>query len=170
MYELYITDQDGHKDLCWTSEGTDTLTVIIDQSMHFEMYELESVSKVAEFTHYHELLEYVGEIVFDFYTLKTKFEPNTGGWISPEGVFYPCHYYEHGLTATLIGFKRFNDPSISNYELEKRNWLHISDYGLVTSAENEPTQAQLNTLSAVMLYATERSFKDELSYHIKRFK
>lgn len=42
------------------------------------------------------------------------------GWLSPEGKFYPCSYYEHSSWA------RENHGCSGGYELEDRGWIRLT--------------------------------------------
>ena len=74
-----------------------------------------------------------------------------GGWISPEGRYWPCPDLLHHQIAERI-VRRLSLPSTSRYGaqfiLERAGWLHVMDDGRVLSYEDDDvyTQAQLDAL------------------------
>ncbi len=71
-----------------------------------------------------------------------RFPPATSpmqedGWLSPDGLYYPCGYQNHWEAAMEIG-------GVGPYDLEERGWVHISDGRF--SVERALTQPQMDTL------------------------
>ncbi len=59
------------------------------------------------------------------------------GWLSPDGVYYPCGFYCHYDAAMEI-------VGVGPSELEERGWVHISDSRV--RLERGLTQPQVDTL------------------------
>jgi hypothetical protein len=79
--------------------------------------------------------------------------PATGGWLSPEGRYWPCPDYEHQKAAEAIvrdvGLQPDRD---AEKVLEEAGWVHISANGMVHSFLGATvlfpdfTQAQLDAM------------------------
>lgn len=65
------------------------------------------------------------------------------GWLSPEGVYYPCGFGNHDEAAREIA------GVSSSYCLEERGWLHITDSQLWL--EGALTQPQIDTLFDMLM-------------------
>lgn len=93
---------------------------------------------------------YNAELYFirTYRTLEAKMEPS-GGWLSPEGKFYPCQYGQHAELASIIGAHLFGEL-FGTYDLLRRGWAHIYDNGIIPAkqfgVDLQLTQAQLDTL------------------------
>ncbi len=59
------------------------------------------------------------------------------GWLSPDGVYYPCGFYNHSAAAMEIA-------GVDSSDLEERGWLHISDSRIWL--QRGLTQRQVDTL------------------------
>jgi len=59
------------------------------------------------------------------------------GWLSPDGVYYPCGYCNHSEAAMEIA-------GVGSYDLDKRGWVHISESCIYTEAGL--TQSQVDKL------------------------
>jgi hypothetical protein len=74
-----------------------------------------------------------------------------GGWISPEGRYWPCPDLLHTRIAERI-VRRLSLPPTSRYgaqlTLERAGWLHVMDDGRVLSYEDDDvyTKPQLDAL------------------------
>ncbi len=71
-----------------------------------------------------------------------------GGWIAPDGTFYPTPDGAHQSAAERIAIARRirlgrDDPA---YHLEQRGWLHVMDHGMVYGVHPTLTQAQMDRL------------------------
>jgi hypothetical protein len=79
--------------------------------------------------------------------------PATGGWLSPEGRYWPCPDCEHQQAADAI-VRNVGLPTDRDAEkvLEEAGWVHVSDNGMVHSFLGATvlfpdfTQAQLNAM------------------------
>jgi hypothetical protein len=64
----------------------------------------------------------------------------TNGWLTPDGVLYPCDYGSHGKTCRQLGYRFLNgftfDPRLCH--LSQSKWLRMSSA--------QPTQEQLTTI------------------------
>jgi sugar lactone lactonase YvrE len=72
-----------------------------------------------------------------------------GGWISPEGRFWPCRDLFHSLLASRIVRELQLPNTFSNMcLLEDSGWVHVMDDGTVHRSllHGELTQAQLDAL------------------------
>jgi hypothetical protein len=81
---------------------------------------------------------------------------SSGGWIAPNGDFYPCDYLEHNNTARHISLFLGIDGW-----LEDAEWAHISYYGFVHVKNDTYTQRQLNTLGEIAVVS-----KDNFLTHL----
>jgi hypothetical protein len=74
-----------------------------------------------------------------------------GGWISPQGRYWPCPDLLHNQIAERI-VRRLSLPSTSRFgaqlTLERAGWLHVMDDGRVLSYDDDHvyTQPQLDAL------------------------
>jgi len=91
----------------------------------------------------------IEEIELDFYfnfNVPKKATPfESAGWISPEGDFYPCNYFEHdsvGRHLAVLCYKSFDGVQ----ELEKYKWIRVYDSGIMDIDYNFATQKQLDTM------------------------
>jgi len=70
------------------------------------------------------------------------------GWLSPEGLFYPCAHYGHITLAYLLGF----DPrpqdigQITRFEIEQAGWVKVSADEFYRWSTLDPTQCQLDMI------------------------
>jgi hypothetical protein len=79
--------------------------------------------------------------------------PATGGWLSPEGRYWPCPDCEHQQAADAI-VRNVGLPTDRDAEkvLEEAGWVHVSDNGMVHSFLGATvlfpdfTQAQLDVM------------------------
>lgn len=69
--------------------------------------------------------------------LPTAVPVQEDGWLSPDGVYYPCGYSHHHEAAMEIA-------GVGPYDLGKRGWVHISDS--VIWSEKGLTQPQVDML------------------------
>lgn len=60
------------------------------------------------------------------------------GWLTPEGIFYPCGCYNHAECALEL-----EDCTV--WQLENKGYIHISDCR-ITNKDTKPTQLQIDTL------------------------
>lgn len=69
------------------------------------------------------------------------------GWLSPDGIFYPCRYGEHDSAAKQIAASKYNTLESTQY-LETQKWLRVQDGNVVWSGNEQPpaTQPQLDKL------------------------
>jgi len=77
----------------------------------------------------------------------------SGGWIAPNGDFYPCRYHEHQAAATRIALCLFGSREGQRH-LEDAGWVHLYDDGLVAlrsldDSRQKTQQAQLATLRKI---------------------
>jgi hypothetical protein len=76
-----------------------------------------------------------------------------GGWLSPDGIFWPCPEYTHLRLAAHIAARLGHDWDEDDPEsapgpwLERTGWVHFDAQGLSGRIdEPEYTQAQLDTM------------------------
>lgn len=83
------------------------------------------------------------------YNTRKKSKPyESGGWISPKGEFYACHFHEHDAFAKNLAAVYYNSLK-GVRELEEKNWIRLGDDGMVTMKVDFTlpyTQKQLDTL------------------------
>ncbi len=90
---------------------------------------------------------------------KIKLKPYKGdlvgvdGWLSPDGVFFACNYYDHIIVADLLtdkyGYEKVdNSPSELNGELtlEQNGWVKISLARLVHFRDLRLSKRQVDFL------------------------
>lgn len=87
-----------------------------------------------------------------------------GGWLAPDGKFYPCRYMEHLNHADDLAFVHYKEEGDGEQRIEKEGWAKIYGDGVCLLPSSykgdkggEYTQAQLDTLSDLMILA----IKDE---------
>lgn len=74
------------------------------------------------------------------------------GWLSPEGVFYPCEVALHESTAICLSAMYYRSLAASGI-LERKGWLRIMDDGFIRwldGCEYQLTQRQADTLGALL--------------------
>lgn len=95
---------------------------------------------------YKKLEEIELDYYFNFNVPKKATPFQSAGWISPQGDFYPCEYYQHdsvGKHLAIIHYKSFDALS----ELEKNGWIRVFDTGIMDiDYKNGVTQKQLDTI------------------------
>jgi hypothetical protein len=95
-----------------------------------------------------------------------------GGWLSPEGRYFPCPDFQHLAIADRIAAQlRIRvGAGGAGAALERRGWLHINDNGHVIDDDDvldvNPTQAQLDALFD--LAELHPSMRDELLAALNR--
>jgi hypothetical protein len=68
------------------------------------------------------------------------------GWLSPEGLFYPCGYGGHDSLATRITAVRYGTLN-GTKALGRLGWLRLHfRHGAVAPVETKPTTAQMTAL------------------------
>lgn len=95
-----------------------------------------------------------------------------GGWLSPEGRYFPCPDFQHLAIADRIAAQlRIRvGAGGAGAALERRGWLHINDNGHLIDGDDvldvNPTQAQLDALFD--LAELHPSMRDELLAALNR--
>jgi hypothetical protein len=91
----------------------------------------------------------IDELELDFYqsfNLPTAAAPHrSAGWISPDGLFYPCGYAEHDGAAKSLAAVHYNSLE-GVRELERRDWLRLDERGYLRNYDRGVTQKQMDTL------------------------
>jgi hypothetical protein len=69
-----------------------------------------------------------------------------GGWLAPDGRYWPCRDQEHATTAVeIVNALRLLPKGDAMAHLEDLGWIHVSDGGGVMGT-SPLTQAQMDTL------------------------
>jgi hypothetical protein len=96
----------------------------------------------------------------------------SGGWLAPDGKFYPCGYMEHLGEAYRLALVLHNDDD-GEKTLEEKGWAKILDTGitfLLTFERKGYTQAQINTLGDLLVLAKqedEEKFAENISRELQ---
>lgn len=79
----------------------------------------------------------------------TNIEPSleiSGGWLAPDGKYYPCKSHHHERFARQLSLKYYGKEGCGRL-LENTGWIHIYAQGNYSPCFSEQmTQAQINTL------------------------
>ena len=139
MVSLVVLDKEDHTKWYWN--GTPTWCSTCNGSSPDIVKDYGMIDTMDE--------ESIKDIEFDFY--KTFYNPKkskpfiSGGWISPDGDFYPCKYFEHDSLATALSHIYYPESTSHGvYSLDTKGWIHLSAEGYPLG--NKPTQKQLDIL------------------------
>lgn len=83
----------------------------------------------------------------------------SGGWLAPDGKFYPCSYMEHLAEAYRLALVHYNSDD-GEKTLEEKGWAKILGDGvifLLTYDRKGYTQAQINTLGDLLVLAKQEN-------------
>jgi len=136
---------------------------------HMTVHDWSTIRCIKQYENTHtkgtdEWWERVDEIRDQF---EKDFPPKTelivsGGWLAPDGGFYPCRYMEHLSEAYRLSWVHHNSKD-GEKELERQGWAKVWNDGQVyhlgiRNFEQDYlyTQAQINTLGALLVLATEK--------------
>lgn len=94
----------------------------------------------------------------------------SGGWLYPQGKFYPCFVCQHDGIAQKLSAIYYDNLQGAEL-LEEKGWLHVSDtgYAMLFNRSETATQAQLDTLMDMYTMCTDEKFKDAIMHDINRF-
>lgn len=107
---------------------------------------------------YKKIEEIELDFFFNFNVPKKATPFESAGWISPEGDFYPCKYFEHdsfGKHLAVLLYKSFDGVQ----ELEKHKWIRVLDSGLTDIDYNDVTQKQLNIMYDIYTASVTEKYK-----------
>lgn len=84
----------------------------------------------------------------------------SGGWLAPDGKFYPCGYMQHIGEAYSLALVHYNSDD-GDKTLEEKGWAKICDDGTIFllirirsfGEDGKYTQAQINTLGDLLVLA-----------------
>lgn len=103
-----------------------------------------------------------------------KYLDDETGWLSPEGVLYPCPYSQHLNAADHILVSRCGRDFGGDEELEGLGWVKVQRDGSVawplanvSAARSRLTQPQIDTLFDMLMDATTDLRKRELTGALK---
>ena len=92
----------------------------------------------------------------------------SGGWLAPDGKFYPCGYMQHLGEAYHLALVHYNSDD-GEKVLEEKGWAKIYSDGLVflwysldhvrAFGDTKYTQAQINTLGDLLVLAKQEDRK-----------
>jgi hypothetical protein len=114
-----------------------------------EWWFLEGLDLDVVATYYGEYLPCFEKFLKHYVELKAE-KKQSGGWLSPEGIFYPAPYWGHCWLAVKIVAHLYKVVGGGMRQLEQAGWGHVSDDGEVSSFK-ELTQAQRDTLFDVAM-------------------
>lgn len=94
----------------------------------------------------------------------------SGGWISPQGKFYPVKYYQHSIVAGKLSLI-YHESTEGDLCLENHGWLHLSDTGYATlyGDRKKVTSDQIDTMLDIHAVSNDQMFKTRLMNDINRF-
>lgn len=79
-----------------------------------------------------------------------------GGWLAPDGKYYPCRAWAHSGTINLLALQVYGTdvPGTEGYGIEDRmehlGWLKVYDDLVVLPKHKDLTQAQIDTLGELL--------------------
>lgn len=85
----------------------------------------------------------------------------SGGWLSPNGKFYPCGFCQHTKLAKKLALIYF-DSQNGDTTLEDNGWAHVSYDASVLAISKRLSQAQLNNLMDIFSIAESIIYKTRL--------
>jgi hypothetical protein len=94
-----------------------------------------------------------------------------GGWLSPDGRFWPCSDLEHQSAAERIVHEvGLGDGRDAEQVLENAGWVHVGENGRVLYVRDGYAQAQIDTLFdlACTHPSMSRRIMDALEEHRQR--
>ena len=96
----------------------------------------------------------IDEIELDYYrnfnAPKVSIE-QSGGWLSPDGKFYVCGFYEHDSSAKHLSAIYYNSI-LGTKLLEENGWIKVGDNGFVFfDYARQLTKKQIDTLVKISL-------------------
>jgi len=76
----------------------------------------------------------------------------SAGWLSPDGLFFPCNIYEHDELAIKLS-QQFYDNNLDGTKLlESKNWIHVTAQGELLGSINKLTQNQIDTIFDLIIH------------------
>jgi len=100
----------------------------------------------------------------------------SGGWLAPDGKFYPCGYMQHLDEAYRLAFVHYNSED-GEKTLEQKGWAKILDTGVIFllshirfDKDGKYTQAQINTLGDLLVLASQegnKTYKEKISRELQ---
>lgn len=88
----------------------------------------------------------------------------TGGWLAPNGDFYPCESWLHDWMAESICRAVLGKLEGTRY-LEQKQWIRVHDNGNLGTATDDPlTQAQRNALFDLYTQSDNCEYKKNIEY------
>lgn len=73
-----------------------------------------------------------------------------GGYLSPDGIFYPCGPWEHTSALYHLGLAIYGSTE-TIYKLEGITWIKLYDEFVAVRKETELSQAQIDTLGELQI-------------------
>jgi hypothetical protein len=86
------------------------------------------------------------------YNIPESYIEQSGGWLAPDGKFFPCSYYQHDGFARSLAAIYYNSLGGTRV-LELNNWIRVYDDGNVGVEDYSgflPTQKQIDTLYEIL--------------------
>ena len=114
----------------------------------------------------------IDEIELDFYknfNVSEKSDPiESGGWVAPDGSFFPCKFFEHDAYAKSLA-AIYHDSLDGIRTLTDFGWLRISDSGFsdVKYHAGKITQKQLDTLYDLFTVAEDVEYKKLMKFTLE---
>ncbi len=136
----------------------------------------EEVQIIKDYGEIDDMAYHAIDDLYDQFTL--DFPPKaelrlSGGWLAPNGKFYPCAYSEHLRIAQDLAFIHYKEKGDGAQRLEKEGWAKFYADGtcLLPSSylyaqDGEYTKAQLDTLGDLLVLAT----KEEAEVYVNHIK
>ncbi len=105
----------------------------------------------------------------------------SGGWLAPNGKFYPCAWMDHLNEAQNLAFVHYKEKGDGSQRLEKEGWAKIFNDGICILLGTlrfdddlndlypnmKYTQAQLDTLGDLFVLATKEE-AEAYAEHIRK--
>jgi len=83
------------------------------------------------------------------FNVPEQYNSQSSGWLSPDGKFYPCDYYQHDSFARSLAAIYYISLE-GTKALELCGWIRIYDDGNVGHLEINPTQKQIDTVQDIL--------------------
>lgn len=79
------------------------------------------------------------------------------GWLAPDGVFYPCEFFEHDKIVWDVTVNYYGESKTSTY-IEDRGWIRLSRGMNSSLSRITPTQKQLDILYDLLTTLSDEAY------------
>ena len=89
-----------------------------------------------------------------------------GGWLSPDGQYYPAPHKNHDAITPLLAMAWYKDDG-GRRALEERGWILVKHDGVVWFHPRTVTNEQLDALVPLLALAPNEDYHDKLTRSIE---